>query len=93
MLVRAHTPGSSTLQDGPADGLEHRVMPVAEDHEVVVSVRSALFAREDVMHVEDGGALSAEEAPATSAIARENARPGVLPRFHCQPRRHVAWTA
>jgi len=65
-------------------------MPMAEDHQVVVGVRPALFARQDVMHVQRIGAASAEKAAATALIARENARPDLRPRFHFESQVYVA---
>jgi hypothetical protein len=79
VMEPARLPARPPKEDRAADGLQHRVMGVTYGEQVVVIVRPALAARNDVMHVKDGGALSAEEATATAAvIAFEDASPGVF---------------
>lgn len=78
-LVRTATPAAA-LEDRAAQSLEDGVVTMAEGEEVLVFIGAALITREDVMHVEDGGAFSTEEATATAVlIALEDASPDVVP--------------
>jgi hypothetical protein len=54
--------------------LKHRVVTMADDHQVRVLVTSALFARKDVMDIKNRRAVPTEKTAATTAIARENTR-------------------
>lgn len=65
-------------------------MNVAEHEQIAQRVGSALVARKYVMHIEDGGALSAEEATATAArVSRESESPDVVPVPHCKSHNKV----
>lgn len=66
-------------------------MPMAEREEIVLVVCSAFIARKDVMDIEHGGALTAEETAATAkAIALEDALSDLGRQFHNRSRAHIA---